>query len=55
MVEATPLSLTNDEETTTTAGQESSVTSNAVESEGIEAPISSSSPTMTSSKTAPLM
>ena len=59
MVEATPLSLagenTNEEETTTTAGHESSVTSNAVESAGVEAPIESSSPTITASKAAPLM
>ena len=59
MVEATPLSLagenTNEEETTTTAGHESSVTSNAAESVGVEAPIESNSPTITSSKAGPLM
>ena len=59
MVEATPLSLagdnTNEESATTTAGHESSVTSNAAESAGVEAPIESSSPKITASKAAPLM
>ena len=59
MVEATPLSLggenTNEEETTTTAGHESSVTSNAAESSGVEAPIESNSPNITASKAGPLM
>ena len=62
MVEATPLSLAEEtagnasSEMTTTAGHESSsVASNAVESEGIEAPIESNSPTITSSKQGPIV